>query len=62
MNKEVLESAYLNVLKEIGEDPAREGLQKTPERMAKAMKYLVKGYGENPEEILACLIVYAQHH
>lgn len=52
MNKEVLESAYLNVLKEIGEDPAREGLQKTPERMAKAMKYLVKGYGENPEEIL----------
>ena len=36
----------------LGEDPAREGLQKTPERVAKAMSFLTKGYDENPLEII----------
>ena len=52
MENKILESAYLNILKEIGENPEREGLKKTPERMAKAMEYLTKGYKEDPEEIL----------
>jgi GTP cyclohydrolase I len=52
METKILESAYLNILKEIGENPEREGLKKTPERMAKAMRYLTKGYNEDPEEIL----------
>lgn len=52
MDNEILESAYLNVLKEIGENPDREGLKKTPERMAKAIQFLTKGYDEDPEEIL----------
>lgn len=52
METKTLESAYLNILKEIGENPEREGLKKTPERMAKAMKYLTKGYNEDPKEIL----------
>ena len=52
MEKKILESAYLNILKEIGENPEREGLKKTPERIAKAMEYLTKGYNEDPEEIL----------
>ena len=52
MDNEILESAYLNILKEIGENPEREGLKKTPERIAKAMEYLTKGYNEDPEEIL----------
>ncbi|MDK2838209.1 MAG: cyclohydrolase [Bacteroidota bacterium] len=36
----------------IGEDANREGLIKTPDRVAKALLYLTKGYHQNPEEIL----------
>ncbi len=47
-----LSEAYLTVLKEIGEDSGREGLHKTPERVAKAMQFLTHGYNLNPEELL----------
>ncbi len=43
---------YKQVLTLLGEDPTREGLLKTPERVAKAMQFLTKGYNEDPEEIL----------
>ncbi len=36
----------------LGEDPDREGLARTPERVAKAMQFLVKGYEEDPEALL----------
>jgi GTP cyclohydrolase I len=47
-----LTGVYKTVLKDIGEDPEREGLIKTPERVAKAMQFLTQGYATNPEEIL----------
>ncbi len=40
------------VLKTLGEDPEREGLQKTPERVAKAYQFLTHGYAEDPTAIL----------
>lgn len=43
---------YHGVLKLLGEDPEREGLLKTPERVAKAMQFLTHGYHTNPEQIL----------
>lgn len=49
---ERLAAVYKDVLKDLGEDPTREGLLKTPERMAKAMQFLTKGYDQNPDEIL----------
>ncbi|HEX2830900.1 MAG TPA: GTP cyclohydrolase I FolE [Burkholderiales bacterium] len=40
------------LLEELGEDPQREGLAKTPERVAKALQYLTHGYGLDPTQIL----------
>ena len=43
---------YRSILKDLGEDSAREGLIKTPERAAKAMHFLTHGYDLDPSEIL----------
>jgi GTP cyclohydrolase I len=43
---------YKEILELVGEDPTREGLEKTPQRVAKAMQFLLQGYEMNPEDIL----------
>ena len=43
---------YKEILRLLGEDPARDGLLKTPERVAKSMQFLTKGYMEDGAEIL----------
>jgi GTP cyclohydrolase I len=47
-----LAEKYRAILKDIGEDPEREGLQHTPERVAKALQFLTHGYDLDPPEIL----------
>ncbi|MFN4854949.1 MAG: GTP cyclohydrolase I FolE [Bacteroidota bacterium] len=47
-----LAKLYEQVISELGEDKAREGLTKTPERVAKAMQYLTQGYTMKPDDIL----------
>ena len=47
-----LKKHYEAILSLIGEDPTREGLVKTPERVAKAMQFLTQGYEQSPEDIL----------
>jgi GTP cyclohydrolase I len=49
---EQLITHYHNIIGLLGEDPKREGLLKTPERMAKAMQYMTHGYQQNAVEIL----------
>ena len=53
MNKEKeFEEAVTKVLELLGEDPKREGLLKTPSRVAKALQFLTEGYHKDPKEIL----------
>ncbi len=47
-----LSDHYLKILSALGEDPSREGLEKTPLRVAKAMQFLTQGYHMDPEEII----------
>lgn len=49
---EQLADNYRQIIKELGEDPEREGLRDTPERAAKAMQFLNRGYGQTLEEIV----------
>ena len=47
-----IEAAVTRILTEIGEKPERDGLQKTPARVAAAMRFFTKGYSEDPLETL----------
>lgn len=49
---ESISSHYTDILSQLGEDPKREGLLKTPERVAKSLQYLTHGYDLKPAEIL----------
>ena len=50
-NLEELKSHYHSIITLLGEDAGREGLLKTPERVAKAMLSLTKGYHMDPHEV-----------
>ena len=47
-----IEGLVESMLKELGEDPARDGLVKTPARVAKAMRFFTQGYQQDPRVIL----------
>lgn len=48
-----LAEKYKVILEDLGEDPNREGLLKTPERVAKAMQFFMQGYEQDPGKILS---------
>lgn len=63
-NKEVtekLEKVYKEVLTNIGEDPQREGLIKTPERISKAIQFLTQGYQLDPDKILSSALFHEDY-
>ena len=57
----VLADNYRKIIEDLGEDVSREGLEKTPERVAKAMQYLTHGYGLDPLEILKSAMFTEDH-
>lgn len=58
---ESLSENYKTIIENLGEDVNREGLQKTPERVAKAMQFLTHGYDINPLEILKSALFTEDH-
>ena len=52
MDSTKVKSLIVDLLKEIGEDPEREGLKSTPKRVANAYEFLTSGYNKNIKEIL----------
>ena len=54
MNEEpdAIEPLIESLLKELGEDPGREGLVRTPKRFAEAIRFFSEGYGQDPQKIL----------
>jgi GTP cyclohydrolase I len=51
-SEDAIELAFERVLTELGEDPTREGLLKTPKRMAKSLRYLTGGYQKDVDSVL----------
>lgn len=47
-----MQDMYREILFRLGENPDRDGLQRTPERVERAMRFLTKGHAEDPAEIL----------
>ena len=47
-----MRDAVKKIIEAVGEDPKREGLEKTPKRVEEAFKFLTKGYKDDPQEIL----------
>jgi len=58
---EVLSKHFEEVIKTLGEDADREGLKKTPERVAKAMQFLTSGNALNPDDIMAQAIFHEEY-
>jgi GTP cyclohydrolase I len=62
MNTARVESLVRELLREIGEDPDREGLLKTPARVARALEFLTSGYRGTPRDIVHQAVFTQQTH
>ncbi len=58
---ESLKRNYEKVIDELGEDRNREGLLKTPERVAKSMQFLTQGYKQDPDAIMGQAIFHEEY-
>ena len=58
---ELLSKKYKDIIEELGENSNREGLLKTPERVAKAMQFLTHGYDLDPRQILSSAMFKENH-
>ena len=61
MKQKELEDNYRSIISHLGEDIKREGLEKTPERVAKAMAFLMNGYDVNPDDLIKKAIFHEEY-
>lgn len=62
MNQARIQELVRELLTELGEDPDREGLRKTPQRVAQAWEYLLSGYRTDPQVIINQALFESQHN
>lgn len=55
-----VQEAVREILKELGEDPDREGIRRTPERVERALRFLTQGYGADPVKV--CGPLFREHY
>ena len=60
--RDALVRSVTGMLEAIGEDPTREGIRKTPERVCKSMQFLTKGYTESVEDVVGDALFHEDHH
>lgn len=58
---EYISERYRQIIKYLGEDPQREGLLKSPERIAKAMQYITQGYDADPYAVMRSAVFNEAH-
>jgi GTP cyclohydrolase I len=56
-----MEKEYKSIIEQLGENASREGLLKTPERVAKCMKFLTSGYDINPDDLINQAIFHEEY-
>lgn len=61
MTTESLQELIREQLRLLGEDPERAGLQRTPERVAKSLRWLTRGYGQSVDEVIGDGVFDAEH-
>jgi len=61
MKKQTIAEAMATVLSELGEDPSREGLIRTPDRAEKALKFLTSGYQADIQQIVNGALFHVKH-
>ncbi len=55
------EDLVAEMIRRLGDDPEREGMKKTPERVAKSMEFLTTGYGQTPEQVVGDALFSESH-
>ncbi len=56
-----MEKEFKSIIEQLGDDANREGLLKTPQRVAKSMKFLTSGYDINPDDLIKQAIFHEQY-